>query len=217
MDDLILHERPEVENPALVLGLTGWMDGGHVSTGTLGYLRERLAATRFAQIDPMDFYIFNFPVSSISIPVYLDDGRAVVTPVNPMEFAAVFRPHCDIEDGVVQDVLYPDNDFWVAPEPNLVLFTGEEPHLRWGSYCDCIYWVCEELSITKVYFVGSVASPVPHTRPPRIRATVSDEALKPRMADAGLGFGGYEGPSSITTSLTFHAMDLGIAWHNLVV
>ncbi len=217
MDDLILHERPEVENPALVIGLTGWMDGGHVSTGTLGYLRERLAATRFAQIDPMDFYIFNFPVSSISIPVYLDNGRAVVTPINPMEFAAVFRPHCDIEDGVVQDVHYPDNDFWVAPESNLVLFTGEEPHLRWGSYCDCIYWVCEELGITEAYFVGSVASPVPHTRPPRIRATISDEALRPRMADAGLGFGAYEGPSSITTSLTFHAMDLGIAWHNLVV
>ncbi len=223
MDDLILHERPEGENPVLVVGLTGWMDGGHASTGALGYLRERLAATRFAEIDPMDFYIYHLPVSSLPISVYLDSGRPMVAPVNLrpgtglLEFAAAFRPHARIEGGVVEEIVYPENGFWCAPDANLVLFTGEEPHIRWGSYCDCIFGMCEELGVREVYFLGSVASPVPHTREPRIRASTSNEEHKPRLQDAGLDFGEYEGPSSIITSLTYHSPDLGIAWHNLVV
>jgi len=223
MDELIVHEWPEAESPTLVVGLTGWMDGGHVSTGALGWLRERLEATRFAEIDPMDFYLFNFPVSSIPISIFLEGDRAVVAPINPMEFAAVFRPHTHIRGGVVEDLVYPANDFWVAPAgesgeaPPVVMFTGEEPHIRWGSWCDCIFGVCAELDIRDVFFVGSVASPVPHTREPRIRASVSDPALKQRLVDAGLGFGDYEGPSSIITALTYHAADVNLAWHNLVV
>ncbi|MGD9495466.1 MAG: PAC2 family protein [Armatimonadota bacterium] len=228
MEDLILHERPEMDSPRLVVGLTGWMDGGHVSTATLGYLRERLAAERFAEIDPMDFYIFHFPVASIPVSVYLrsgpgsrpdalGEGATVVHPVTPMEFAAVFRPHAKITDGVVKEVVYPENVFWAAPESNLLLFTGEEPHIRWGSYCDCIFWVCEELGVREVYFVGSVASPMPHTREPRIRASTSRPEHKQLLADAGLGFADYEGPSSIITSLVYHAAEIDIAWRSLVV
>lgn len=221
MDELIVHEWPQVESPVLVVGLTGWMDGGHVSTGTLGWLRDRLDARRFAEIDPMDFYLFNFPVTSIPISIFLQAGRAVVAPVNPMEFAAVFRPHAHISGGVVENLAYPSNDFWVGAEgdgaPPVIMFTGEEPHIRWGSWCDCIFAVCAELQVRDVYFVGSVASPVPHTREPRIRASVSDPALKPRLAAAGLGFSDYAGPASVITALTYHAMDVNLAWHNLVV
>lgn len=223
MDELIVHEWPQVESPVLIVGLTGWMDGGHASTGTLGWLRQRLDATRFAEIDPMDFYLFNFPVSSIPISIFLEAGRAVVAPINPMELAAAFRPHAQISGGVVEEIAYPANDFWVAgageggASPSVIMFTGEEPHIRWGSWCDCIFGVCAELQVRDVFFVGSVASPVPHTRAPRIRASVSDPALKGRIAAAGLGFGDYEGPCSVTTALTYHAADVNLAWHNLVV
>lgn len=217
MDDLIMDERPKVENPVMLVGLTGWMDAGHVSTGTIGYMRERLGARCFAQIDPMDFYIFNFPVTTLPISIYLDDGRPVVTPINPMEFAALFRPHCRIEEGLVEEVSYPANEFWVAEEHNLIMFTGEEPHLRWGAYCDCIFGLCEELGVRDVYFVGSVASPVPHTREPRISVSVSDPLVKQRFDGAGFRFSKYEGPSSIITSLTYHAPEVGLSWSNLVV
>lgn len=223
MDELIVYEWPEVESPVMVVGLTGWMDGGQVSTGTLGWLRERLNATRFAEIDPMDFYLFNFPIARIPVSIFLEGGRALIAPINPMEFAAVFRPHAQISGGVVEEIGYPSNDFWVAGAddggeiPPVIMFTGEEPHLRWGSWCDCIFAVCAELQVHDVYFVGSVASPVPHTREPRIRADVSDPALKARIAAAGLDFSDYEGPASVTTVLTYHAADADLAWHNLVV
>lgn len=212
---------PGPRKPTMVIGLSGWMDGGGVSTGTVGYLRQRLEATNFAEIDPLDFYIFHFPVSSIPISVYLEDGRAVVQPVSPMEFTAVFRPHARIEQGVIRELQYPENLFHIAQTPsgtpNLVLFSGEEPHLRWGAYIDCIFTVCEEMGVERIFFVGSVASPVPHTREPRIRASVADETLKPKLAEAGLLFTDYEGPASIITSLTYHSMELGIEMRSLVV
>ncbi len=223
MYELMVDQWPDpgTGKPVMVIGLTGWMDGGHVSTGTVAYLRERLSAQSFAEIDPLDFYIFHFPVSSIPISVYLEDGRAVVQPVNPMEFTAVFRPHTRIENGVIRELEYPENLFYMAKtlpgKPDLVLFTGEEPHIRWGAYCDCIFGVCEELGIEDIYFVGSVAGPVPHTREPRLRASMADEALKPKLAEAGLLFGEYEGPSSIITSLTYHSMEMGIRMRSLVV
>ncbi len=197
------------------------MDGGNVSTGAIAYLRGQLSAQNFAEIDPLDFYILHFPVSSIPISVYLEDGRAVVQPVNPMEFTAVFRPHTRIENGVIRELEYPENLFDLAKtppgKPDIVLFSGEEPHIRWGAYCDCIFNVCEELGIEEIYFVGSVASPIPHTREPRLRASMADESFKPRLAEAGLLFGEYEGPSSIITSLTYHSMELGIRMCSLVV
>ncbi|MGI5819470.1 MAG: PAC2 family protein [Armatimonadota bacterium] len=223
MYELMVDQWPEVgdDRPVMIIGLTGWMDGGHVSTATVGFLRERLAGKSFGEIDPLDFYIFHFPVSSIPISVYLEDGRAIVQPVNPMEFTAVFRPHARIEDGIIRELEYPDNVFSIARTPagtpDLVLLSGEEPHIRWGAYCDCIFGVCQEMGIKDIYFVGSVASPVPHTREPRIRASMADEKLKPKLAQAGLMFGEYEGPSSIITSLTYHSTELGINMRSLVV
>lgn len=216
MQDLIIEELPQVDEPVMVMGLSGWMDGGNVSTGTIGYLRERLAATRFAQIDPLDFYVYNFPVSSIPISVYLEDDRAVVAPVNPMELAAVFRPHCEIKDGVIEEMVYPENDFYVAEEENLVLFQGEEPHLRWGAWCDCIFGLAEELGITQLWFVGSVAAPIPHTREPRVSASVSEPELKEGLEQHGIGFGEYEGPASVITSLAWHSVPAGIKVRSLV-
>jgi len=223
MYDLMIDQWPEAgsERPVMVIGLTGWMDGGHVSTGTVAYLRERLEAESFAEIDPLDFYIFHFPITSLPISVHLEDGRAVVQPVSPMEFAAVFRPHSKIENGVVREIQYPENLFHIARTPagvpDLVLFSGEEPHIRWGAYCDCIFSVCEEMKIEEIYFVGSVASPIPHTREPRLRASLADESLKPKLAEAGLSFSEYEGPSSLITSLTYHSLEVGIKTCSLVV
>lgn len=228
-NDLIVEQWPELERPVMILGLTGWMDGGHVSTGTVAYLRDRFADEPededepdwFVRIDPLDFYIYHFPIASMPMSIYLQDGEALVQQMNPMEFAAFFRPHAQIENGVITYLEYPDNLFWAARRPegqrDLVLFSGEEPHIRWGAYIDCIFEVARELEIEEIYFVGSVASPIPHTMPPRLRASMADERLKAGLEDAGVLFGEYEGPASIITSLAYHSTALDIAMRSLVV
>ena len=42
-DRLRIHDSPNLREPRLVLGFSGWMDGGEVSTGTVGYLARTLS------------------------------------------------------------------------------------------------------------------------------------------------------------------------------
>ncbi len=217
MEELVIHERPTVSTPPMVLGLTGWMDGGRVSTGTISYLDDKLEARMFAEIKPMDFYILHFPVSTIPISLYTEQGRAVLTSVNPMEFAAMFRPHTEISNGIIQELTYPQNEFSCSEGSNLILFSGEEPHVRWGTYCECLFRVAEDFGVKEIYFVGSVAGSVPHTREPRVRASVRSEPLKTGLDRAGVEYGDYEGPASIITSLAYHSPERGIDMRSLVV
>lgn len=46
MDDLTIHQHPELDDPVLLMGLSGWMDGGNVSTGTIAYLQDRVMIGR---------------------------------------------------------------------------------------------------------------------------------------------------------------------------
>ncbi len=217
MAELRVHRNVQVGSPALVMGFTGWMDGGSVSTGTVSYLADKLQATRVAEIDSRDFYIFNLPVPTLPIPVYSAEGRALVASLRPMEFAAIVRPHTRIEGGLVEGLSYPTNSFWYSHQRDLMLFRGEEPHIRWGAYCNCIFELAHHFGIEALYFVGSVASPIPHTREPRIRASVSSESLKQDLESAGIAFTEYEGPASVVTSLAYHAEDAAVHMTSLVV
>src|SRR5688572_32957146 len=102
---------PKLENATLLLALTGWMDGGDVSTGSVRAIMGRREVRQVATIAPDDFYIYNFPGS--------------------MEIAALFRPRVSYERGVVTEFEMPSNVFWVDEASNLVFFVGREPNLRW--------------------------------------------------------------------------------------
>ena len=217
MENLAIYETPELDSPRMILGFTGWMDGGGVSTGTVNYLAEKLQAPKLADIASPEFYILNFPVSTVPITVLTDRGTALVSSVNPMEFAAIFRPHTRIRDGIIQELRFPKNEFRYSESANLVLFSGEEPHIRWREYCDCIFAVARQFQVQEFYFVGSVASPIPHTRAPRVHASVPEEALKEKLKEFDLGFGDYEGPAGLVTFLSMLSVDEGIEMSNLVL
>ena len=169
----------------MVLGFSGWMDGGEVSTGTTEYLVHQLEASEFAHIEPDDFYIYNFP--------------------GTMEFSSLFRPRISIRDGLIVDYHEPTNAFFADPANNLILFSGEEPNLKWHEYTDCILSIVDEFDVKEIYFIGSVAGLVPHTREPRFTSTVSNLKLKTLLAEHNITFTNYQGPGSITTNLLMAA------------
>ena len=186
---------PEMPGARMVLALDGWMDGGEVSTGTVGWLIDQLEADEIAYMDPDLFYLVNFPGS--------------------MEVTAMFRPHVEIENGEVHDYQEPTNTFYAAPKHNLILFQGEEPNNAWQLYSDCIFHVAKEVGVQSIYFIGSFGGVVPHTREPRLFATVSDPAVKPGLDSLGIKFSNYEGPASVATHLLTRARDAGVSMINL--
>lgn len=180
----------------MLLAFTGWMDGGDVSTGTVERLIEQLDAREVGFIDPEDFYIYHVPGS--------------------MEIATLFRPNTRIQRGVLREIDLPENTFHIAPDAELVLFTGQEPNLRWGAFGDCIFAAAERLGVERILFVGSFAGSVPHTREPRLYATVSNPALLPRLRRSGVRPSDYDGPGSFVTYLMSQAKHRGMEMISLV-
>ena len=180
-DKLNIYKRPKFSNPRLLLGFSGWMDGGEVSTGTVKCLIDKLGAEKFAEIEPTGFYIYSFPGS--------------------MEITALFRPHTQIKDGIIESYEIPANTFFYNEESDLILFLGKEPNLNWEEFSECIFSVCAEFGVEMIYFIGSVAGLVPHTREPRLFCSVSQAELKETFQRYGVKFANYNGPASIVTYL----------------
>jgi len=195
-DKLRIYKRPRLSDARMLLGFTGWMDGGEVSTGTVKCLIDRLQAQRFAEIEPEGFYIYSFPGS--------------------MEMTALFRPHTEIREGVIRTYEVPTNAFFYDEKNNLIMFVGKEPHLQWEEFADCIFSLCSQFGVKVIHFIGSVAGLVPHTREPRILCSVSDEKLKETFQHYGVKFTNYEGPASIITCMTTSAGEQGFNMASLV-
>jgi proteasome assembly chaperone (PAC2) family protein len=181
-DKLNIYKRPNFNSPRLLLGFSGWMDGGEVSTGTVKFLIDKLGAQKFADINPEGFYIYSFPGS--------------------MEITALFRPHTKIENGLIKSFEIPADAFYYSEENDLILFSGKEPNLNWEEFAESIYSLCEQFDVQIIYFIGSIAGLVPHTREPRFFCSVSHNELKETFQRYGVKFTNYEGPASIITYLT---------------
>jgi predicted ATP-grasp superfamily ATP-dependent carboligase len=195
-DRLRIFGGMEFRNPRLLMGLSGWMDGAEVSTGTIKVFVDKLHAKRIAEIDPEGFYIYNVP--------------------GAMEIASLFRPHCRIRKGIVREFLFPDNAFFGAQSEDLILSSGKEPNMNWADYGDCVFALCQQLHVKSVYFIGSVAGLVPHTRDPMLFCSVSDAQMKPRFEGYGIKFSDYEGPASVITYLTTRAKEQDVEMASIV-
>jgi len=195
-DILEIQRHSKLDGATLVLAFSGWMDGGDVSTGTVRRLVHLLDAQPMADIDPEPFYIYSFPGS--------------------MEIAALFRPHVEIDNGMIKCYDAPTNTFYVHESGNLVLFIGKEPNLHWGLFGDCIFHLVREVQVQRILFVGSFGGSVPHTREPRLFVTCSDEKLLPQMEKYGVRRTTYEGPGSFTSYLMTQAKRAGVDMVSLV-
>jgi proteasome assembly chaperone (PAC2) family protein len=196
-DVLRIDRIPAVRDAVLVFALSGWMDGGDVSTGTVERLVDLLEATPFAEIDSEPFYLFSFPGS--------------------MELTALFRPHVRMENGLVVKHEMPTNRFFAHETANLLLFVGKEPNLRWRGYCDALLELARKANVRRIVFIGSFGGSVPHTREPRLFVTCSAAELLPEMKLLGLRTRDvYEGPGSFTTYLLTRAPEAQIEMISLV-
>ena len=171
MQPLIWESRPEsLRAPALVCAFTGWNDAGEAASAAVRFLGTTLGATRFARIDPEEFFDFQAE-----------------------------RPTVRLVDGRTREVSWPSIEIWAARAPraprDLILLSGPEPSMRWRGFCTTIIELAEALGVQLTVTLGALLADVPHTRPVPMVGIASDEGLAERI---GLGPTDYEGPTGIT-------------------
>lgn len=179
-----------VPDSTMLLALSGWMDGGSVSTGTVRHLMRNRQLIELARIDGDGFYLDSFP--------------------GGMELASLLRPHVRYDDGVVESFTMHGNEIAADVDHKLVFFVGREPNMRWQSFGECVFEVARRAGVTKIIFMGSFGGAVPHTREPRMYGSVSDKSLRPMLKHFGLRHTDYEGPASFATYLLTQAGKYGI-------
>jgi hypothetical protein len=153
MSDLFeVHERPDLADPVLVLALDGWIDAGFGA-----------AVARRALLDA---------AGETSLVATFDRDRL-------LDFRAR-RPTMHIDVGEVTSLSWPSIDLLAPTDPTLgaVLYlVGAEPDHAWGAFCDAVVELAELLGVRMVVGLGAYPTPVPHTRPSRLAATLSTPDL----------------------------------------
>lgn len=168
MDALSFTEIPTLNRPVLFLAFKGWNNAGGAATFAADFLVQRLAARKFASLDPETFY--NFVERRPTVK--LRNGERIITwPKNEFSYAR--------DPGLVQDV---------------IIGQGVEPHLRWRTYMDAIFRIIEECKVELVVTLGALLADVAYSRPVRITGTASEPALAQRL---NLAISKYEGPTGI--------------------
>ena len=195
MQDLIIYERPYLVQPYLVMGFEGWPDAGRVSSGTVTYLKDKLAARKLAMVRPDDFYLFQSPDVELK------------------------RPIIDIEDGMVKTLKLTSTTFWFYKSAesthDLIISRGREPELAWNRYVNLVLDFAQELNVERIYSIGGTYDRVPHTIEPVITAVFNYPDLKAEMGKHGIDLINYTGPSSIHSLLIVSAKERGLKMASL--
>jgi predicted ATP-grasp superfamily ATP-dependent carboligase len=183
MQPLIWESRPDgLRAPALVCAFTGWNDAGDAASAALRFFGASLGATRFAQIDPEEFYDFQ-----------------------------ACRPRIQLVDGNTRELQWPSVEVYEARVPraprDLVLLSGPEPSHRWRTFSRIVVDLAEALGTQMVVTLGALLADVPHSRPVAMTGLSSDQTLVERL---GLAPTSYEGPTGIVGVLHAACQEAGM-------
>ena len=185
--DMEWIQEPRLRNPVAVLAFEGWNDAGDAATGVVEHLVTHSSEGPFAQLDLENY--MNFQMS---------------------------RPIVSIE-GNVREMHWPATGFFAVhleDHPHdIVAVLGEEPHLRWPSFCREVIGLLRDVGVERVITFGAFIGQVPHTIPPQLFGVSTDTDFATRM---GINASSYEGPTGITgvlhAALTDEGFDASSLW-----
>ncbi|HEX2087386.1 MAG TPA: PAC2 family protein [Solirubrobacteraceae bacterium] len=183
MPPLQWESRPDgLRAPALVCAFKGWNDAGDAASAALSFVGASLGATRFATIDPEEFFDFQ-----------------------------ATRPRIRVVDGGTREITWPAVEVFAARVPraprDLVLVQGSEPSMRWRTFSKLVTDLAEALGTQLVVSLGALLADVPHSRPVNITGISSDPALVTRL---NVSAAAYEGPTGIVGVLHAACAEAGI-------
>jgi proteasome assembly chaperone (PAC2) family protein len=167
VDHLRWEHDPEVRTPVLVAAFAGWNDAGDAATGAIRHLLRTFGGKRFASLDPEEFYDFQQT-----------------------------RPNVRLHNGTAREIVWPGNEFFAVATPgtDVVLLLGNEPQLRWRTFCEHVLEVATRVNSRLVVTLGALLADVPHRAAVQIIGTASDPGVIRRY---DLQRSRYEGPTGI--------------------
>ncbi|MBF8299121.1 MAG: hypothetical protein HW397_170 [Dehalococcoidia bacterium] len=187
MQYLQFLDKPELQKPSWIVSFVGWADAQEGASAAIRHLVHQLPATKFADIDPEEFYDFT-----------------LVRPIN----------YSDSEGR--RQIRWPSNEFfyWKSPDhsQDLIIFLGTEPNLKWKTYISTVFQAVAGYDIQMVVNLGSLLDALPHTRDPLVTGNVNKEELRNKIEGLRLrARGNYQGPAGITSAFTaeINKVDLG--------
>ena len=168
-DPITFDSRPSLNRPVLILAFTGWNDAGASATTAVRYLTEQIMATKFASIDPEEFYDFS-----------------------------IQRPQVRLTEGMQREIHWPSYDFYYCAgmgiERDFVFGIGAEPHLRWKAFCDAILSLARDCNIEMIVTLGAYLDEVLYTRPVPLTGFATDARLTKEL---DLIPSRYQGPTGV--------------------
>jgi len=146
-----LIERPDLDEPLLVLALEGWIDAGLAAAGAAEVLCDRLDTVTVARFSTDD----------------LLDYRAR-------------RPIAHLNDGVLRGLTWPDIELRAATDGEgneMLLLVGAEPDRLWHRFTDEVVSLALDFGARMCVGLGAYPFAAPHTRSPRVACTASTARL----------------------------------------
>ena len=180
-DDLYtLHGAPSLDEPILLIHLTGWIDAGLCAHEAMETILGQMAPATVAEFETE----------------WLLDHRAR-------------RPTMHIVEGVNVGLDWPEIVLVAGQDAtgNDVLFLhGAEPDHNWRTFCDAVVTLAHRFGVRRAIGLGSYPASSPHTRPSRLSAT----AATPELASLGFTPATLDVPAGMQAALEMALHQSGI-------
>ena len=195
MSHLNIHQELNYRFDQLIIAFAGWPDAGESATNSIKYMMRQLKATKFADIDPEEFYDFT---QERPRSVRTRDGRRRVRwPANEFYFWSAPRP---VDPGSSRGALF---------------FIGVEPNLKWRTFSETIANLALDKGVKTVVHLGALLDAVPHTRDVRLTGSSTLPVLQEALQSANIGTSNYQGPTGISTAVMETCTKKGMSYASL--
>jgi predicted ATP-grasp superfamily ATP-dependent carboligase len=181
MDEfLVLQERPTSGETYMIAGWRQWADAGSISSGLPPYLVQHTNARKIGLIKSGDFYLFQLPGTH-----------------------HLLRPVVKLEEGYRREMRHHRNDIFYTgnSEHGLVIFIGDEPHMKVDEYASTFFSMAKALNVQQIAIVGGVYGMVPYDKDRSVACAYSHPYLRRQLDDYAVGYSNYEGGVSLGTYL----------------
>ena len=182
---------PELRDPHMLVVLRPWIDVGNVGSLSLGRIERHLRSKELGRLyRPGRFYDF----TRYRPRSYLVSGNREVTIPN-----TIIR-YSNPEDG-----------------PHLLTAHLLEPHLYGEDYSDALLEIIKHFGVKQYALIGGMYDMVPHTRPLVVSGLGTGENVERDYSIANARPSNYEGPTTITYTVSETATKMGIETRAFVV